>query len=103
MVVGGIMLKGNGARIVNLSGTRANHIRLLDKFHKLELATQPTQADVEAFVQTLKAYCTDNSVDLLCINQRTMGKGKHAGGSASFRNEGTQGWSVKRNRKWPIG
>ena len=88
MVVGGILLKGNGARVVTLSGTRAAHTRLLSTFHKLELPAKPTQADVEAFVQTLQAYCADNGVDLLCVNQRTTGKGTHAGGSASFRNEG---------------
>ena len=88
MVVGGILLKGNGARIVTLSGTRSAHTRLVDTFHKLELSGKPTQADVEVFVQTLQAYCADNGVDLLCLNQRTTGKGTHAGGSASFRNEG---------------
>jgi hypothetical protein len=88
MVVGGILLKGNGARIVTLSGTRSAHTRLLDTFHKLELPAKPTQEDVESFVQTLQAYCADNDVDLLCLNQRTTGKGTHAGGSASFRNEG---------------
>ena len=88
MVVGGILLKGNGARVVTLAGTRSAHTRLLDVFHKLDLAAKPTQADVEAFVQTLRAYCADNDIDVLCLNQRTMGKSTHAGGSASFRNEG---------------
>ncbi len=88
MVVGGIFLKGNGARIVTLSGTRSSHLRLLSTFHKLELPAKPVQADVEAFVQTLQAYYADNRVDILCVNQRTMGKGTHAGGSASFRTEG---------------
>jgi hypothetical protein len=88
LVIGGILLKGNGARIVTLSGTRAAHTRLLTAFHKLDLPAKPTQADVEAFVQTLQAYCADNGIDILCLNQRTTGKGTHAGGSASFRNEG---------------
>ena len=88
MVVGGIFLKGNGARIVTLLGTRAAHTRILPAFHKLDLHVKPTQEDVVAFVQTLKAYCDENAIDILCLNQRTMGKGTHAGGSASFRNEG---------------
>ncbi|HMO52804.1 MAG TPA: DUF3010 family protein [Kiritimatiellia bacterium] len=88
MIVGGILLKANGARIVTLSGTRSAHTRLLDSFHKLELPSKPTQDNVAAFVQTLQAYCADNNIDILCLNQRTEGKGTHAGGSASFRNEG---------------
>lgn len=88
MVVGGILLKGNGARIVTLTGTRTAHTRLLEAFHKLDLPAKPNQADVEVFVQTLRAYCADNRIDFLCLNQRTMGKSTHAGGSASFRNEG---------------
>lgn len=88
MVVGGILLKGNGVRIVTLSGTRVSHVRLLDSFHKLDLPVKPTQEDIVVFVQTLQAYCADNGIDLLCLNQRTMGKGTHAGGSGSFRNEG---------------
>jgi hypothetical protein len=88
MVVGGILLKGNGARIVTLSGTRSAHNRILPAFHKLDLPAKPTQEDVVAFVQTLRAYCADNAIDILCLNHRTMGKDTHAGGSASFRNEG---------------
>lgn len=88
MIAGGILLKGNGVRIVTLSGTRSAHTRILDTFHKLDLPAKPTQEDVEAFVRALHAYCTDNAVDVLCLNQRTTGKGTHAGGSASFRNEG---------------
>lgn len=65
-----------------------SHTRLLETFHKLELPAKPTQGDVESFFQTLQAYCADNDIDLLCLNQRTKGKGTHAGGSASFRNEG---------------
>jgi hypothetical protein len=88
MIVGGIFLKGNGARVVTISGTRSAHTRILPNFHKLDLPAKPTQEDVITFVQTLNAYCADNAIDLICLNQRTMGKGTHAGGSASFRNEG---------------
>jgi hypothetical protein len=88
MIIGGILLKGNSARIVTLSGIRKHHTRLLTSFHKLDLSAKPTQADVVTFMQTLQAYCTDNNIDILCLNQRTMGKGTHAGGSASFRIEG---------------
>lgn len=88
MIIGGILLKGNGIRVVTLSGTRSSHKRLLPNFNKLDLPAKPTQQDVATFVQAFKAYCSDNSIDLLCLNQRNSGNGKHAGGSSSFRNEG---------------
>lgn len=88
MIVGGIILKANGLRIVTLSGTRSSHDRLLQNFNKLDLPAKPTKEDVAILVQALKAYCSDNNVDLLCVNQRASGNGRHAGGSSSFRNEG---------------
>jgi len=87
MISAGILLKGGLCRIVTLSGSRNRHIRLADKFHKLELSSNPSQEDVKVFVQTIKAFCSDNSVDLITINYRNT-KGDYAGGAATFRVEG---------------
>ncbi|HLE17967.1 MAG TPA: DUF3010 family protein [Syntrophales bacterium] len=87
MNVGGLLLKGNIVRIVTLSGSKNDHIRIAEKFHKLELPAVPTQEDIKIFVLALAAYYSENSLDLLCINQRAT-SGMHAGGSATFRNEG---------------
>ena len=87
MISAGFLLKGNLIRIVVLNGSRNQHARVADKFHKLELSSNPSQEDVEVFVQAIKAFCSDNSVDLIVINFRNA-KGDHAGGIASFRIEG---------------
>jgi len=87
MIVTGILLKSDDIRIVTLSGTRENHNRIADRIHKLQLPISTTQDDITVFVQTLRAFCSDNQVDLACINQRNH-TGKHAGGAATFRNEG---------------
>ncbi|KAB0550476.1 DUF3010 family protein [Pseudomonas argentinensis] len=87
MVVTGIYLKANEARIVTLTGTKDSHSPVAIKFHKLGLSKNPTQDDVEVFTQTLKAYCTDNRVDKIVINRRaTTGHG--AGGAGTFILEG---------------
>ena len=55
--------------------------------HKLEFAPNPSQEQVEVFVQAFKAFCSDNYVDLIIINARNT-KGDYAGGAATFRIEG---------------
>lgn len=87
MISAGFLLKGSLCRIITLSGSRNQHVRIADNFHKLELAPNPSQEDVEVFVQAIKAFCSDNSVDLMTINYR-IAKGDHAGGVATFRIEG---------------
>ena len=87
MVSAGFLLKGNLCRVVTLNGSRSKHTRIADNFHKLELPQNPTKEDVEVFVQTIKAFCSDNSVDIITINFRNA-KGDHAGGAATFRIEG---------------
>ena len=87
MISAGFLLKGNLCRVVTLNGSRNQHARIADKFHKLELTPNPSQEDVEVFVQAIKAFCSDNSVDIITINFRNA-KGDHAGGAASFRIEG---------------
>ncbi len=87
MISAGFLLKGNLCRVVTLNGSRVQHVRVADKFHKLELTANPSQDDVEVFVQTIKAFCSDNSIDLITINFRNA-KGDHAGGAATFRIEG---------------
>ena len=87
MVSSGVYLKSDNIRIVTLSGTKENHDRIAEKVHKLNLPLSAEQEEVEVFVQTLKAYCSDNKVDIIFINKRNS-KGKHAGGAATFRNEG---------------
>jgi hypothetical protein len=87
MISLGILLKGNAARIIAVSGTREAHELVKTRVHKLELPNNPTKDDVEAFVQAFRAFCMDNSVDVVAINRRpTTGQG--AGGAATFRTEG---------------
>lgn len=87
MVSMGILLKGNVARIVTLSGTRESHVVVGERQHKLELPHNPTQDDVDVFVRALKACVSDLAVDVLAINRRAT-SGKGAGGPATFLTEG---------------
>jgi hypothetical protein len=87
VIVAGVFLKANQARIITLSGSRASHDLLADKFNKLDLPKNPTQDDVEVFVQAIKAHCTSNSIDKVVINRRAT-SGQGAGGAGTFILEG---------------
>ena len=87
MIVAGVFLKANQARIVTLTGSRNSHNLLAEKFNKLDLPKNPTQDDVDVFVQAFKAYCTSNSIDKVVINRRAI-SGQGAGGSGTFLLEG---------------
>lgn len=87
MISSGIFLKSDNIRVVTLSGTKENHNRIAKKVHKLQLPISSSKEEIEVFVQTLKAFCSDNQVDLISINRRNH-KGTHAGGAATFKNEG---------------
>lgn len=87
MVVIGVLLKGQKARIVTLSGTRESHVVKSPKFDKLELPPHPTQDDVEMFVQAFHAHCVKEGVDKIIINKRSV-SGVGAGGSGTFLIEG---------------
>lgn len=87
MVISGIYLKANEARIITLAGSRDNHTIIAPKINKLSLPKNPTQDDVSVFSQAFKAYCTDNSIDKLVINRRAT-SGQGAGGAGTFIIEG---------------
>jgi len=87
MIVAGVFLKSNVARIVTLSGTRQDHLIVARKFNKLELPKNPTQDDVSVFSQAFKAFCLENAVDKIILNKRVT-SGQGAGGPATFRTEG---------------
>lgn len=87
MIVTGVFLKANQARIVTLSGSRESHELVAEKFNKLDLPKNPTQDDVEVFVQAFKAHCTSNGIDKVVINRRTT-SGQGAGGAGTFLLEG---------------
>ncbi|PLC42737.1 DUF3010 domain-containing protein [Ralstonia pickettii] len=87
MVIAGVYLKANLARIVTLAGDRSSHLIVASRFNKLELAKNPTQDEVEVFVQAIKAFCAENSIDGIVVNRRaTAGQG--AGGAGTFIIEG---------------
>jgi hypothetical protein len=87
MVISGIFLKANEARLVTLTGAKDSHSLIAPKINKLSLPKNPTQDDVDVFSQAFKAYCADNSVDKVVMNRRaTAGQG--AGGAGTFLIEG---------------
>lgn len=87
MIVSGIFLKANEARIATLSGTKDNHTLIAPKFNKLQLPKNPTQDDVVVFSQAFKAYCTDHNITKIIINKRAT-SGQSAGGAGTFILEG---------------
>lgn len=87
MVVSGVFLKANEARIVTLTGNRNFHKLLAPKINKLSLPKNPTQDDVDVFSQAFKAYCVDNNVDKVLVNRRAT-SGQGAGGAGTFIIEG---------------
>lgn len=87
MISMGVLLKGNVARMVTLSGSRTSHTLVGERLHKLELPHNPTQDDVDTFVRAFKACCTDFAVDVVTINRRAT-SGQGAGGPATFLTEG---------------
>ncbi len=87
MVVSGIFLKANEARIVTITGSKNVHKLIAPKIDKLSLPKNPTQDDVDVFSQAFKAYCADNSVDKVVVNRRAT-SGQGAGGAGTFLIEG---------------
>ena len=87
MVVSGIFLKANEARIVTITGSRNAHKLIAQKINKLSLPKNPTQDEVDVFSQAFKAYCSDNSIDKVVVNRRAT-SGQGAGGAGTFLIEG---------------
>lgn len=87
MIVSGVLLKSNQARIVTATGSRANHALVAEKFNKLEIPKNPTQEDVEVFIQAFKAHCLDTDLDKIVVNRRAV-TGQGAGGAGTFILEG---------------
>ena len=55
MVISGIFLKANGARIVTLTGSKDNHSLIAPKFNKLALPKSPSQDDIEMTKKMVEA------------------------------------------------
>jgi hypothetical protein len=87
MVISGIFLKANEARIVTITGSKDAHKLVAPKINKLSLPKNPTQDDVDVFSQAFKAYCADNAVDKVLLNRR-LTSGQRAGGAGTFLIEG---------------
>lgn len=87
MIVLGVLLKGNAARLVALSGSQSAHTAVQSKTNKIEMPKNPSREDVASFVEAFNAFCTANGVEMLAINRRaTTGQG--AGGAGTFIAEG---------------
>lgn len=87
MVVLGMMLKGNTARLIALSGRQTVHTLLKSRVNKIELPKNPSRDDVDTFVQAFKSFCAVNAVDVIAINRRAT-SGQGAGGAGTFLIEG---------------
>ena len=87
MVVLGVMLKGNVARLVALAGRKADHTVVKSRVNKLELPKNPSKDEVDTFVQAFASFCAVNAVDLVAVNRRAT-SGQGAGGAGTFVAEG---------------
>jgi len=94
VVVSGLLLKANEARIVTLSGDRTEHHLLESKVTKFGLLKHPSQSDTAIFIDEINGYITAHHVDKIVINRRaTTGQG--AGGVGTFLMEGALLAAVK--------
>ena len=87
MAVTGIFLKGNGANIVTLTGTRQDHSFVNEELSRLELVKNPTPKDVTELLKTLSAHVKKNDVEKFVINRRITA-GQMAGAAGTFIWEG---------------
>ena len=87
MIVAGALLKANLVRLVILDGSKENHVRLAEKVNKFELPKNPSQADVQLFIEELSKYLKSLSVEKIVLNRRGT-TGKMAGGAGTFIMEG---------------
>lgn len=70
MVISGIFLKANEARIVTITGSKDAHKLVAPKINKLSLPKNPTQDDVDVFSQAFKAYWDQGVRELETENDR---------------------------------
>lgn len=87
MIVAGAFLKERHMRIITLVGSRSSLSLVDSSVNKIELPKNPSQQDVEIFVQVFSAYCNDNNVDIVSVNRRQTG-GTRPGGTGTFIIEG---------------
>ena len=87
MAVTGIFLKGNGANIVTLTGTKKEHSFVNESLERLELEKNPTPKDVTALLKTLGEHVKQHNVDKIILNRRITA-GQMAGAAGTFIWEG---------------
>jgi len=87
MVICGINLKANEARLVTLRGKRDSHELICAEFNKMEMPKNPTQDDAKTFAKAFVSFCSDNKVTQVVVNRRATA-GQMAGGGGTFIIEG---------------
>ncbi|GEM_PF-2156647 len=87
MNVMGIYLTSNILRIVTLSGTKKQHNRIQESFHKIEIPKDNNYESVCLIIKTLKAFWKQNQIDAIGIYGRAT-SGQASGGCLTFKSEG---------------
>lgn len=87
MNVTGINLKADLLRIVTLSGTRENHIRLEEKFNKVKIPRDNNPQELKEVRELLLTYFRKNNIERVAVNGRAM-SGQMSGSPLSFKSEG---------------
>lgn len=87
MIACGIEMAASEARLVLLSGSKAEYTYINVKPHKLVLNDDENPDEVKAFRDAINAFFRENKVDLIAIKKRGK-KGDYAGGAISFKLEG---------------
>lgn len=87
MNVTGINLKADLLRIVTLSGSKGEHIRLEEKFNKVQIPRDNGADELKEVRELLMSYFKNNNIEKVAVNGRVM-KGQMAGSPLSFKSEG---------------
>ena len=87
MNVMGLYLKTDTLRIVTLSGTKTDHKRIGEAFHKISVPRDNNPDTIKALIETLNVFLESNGIELIGVNGRNV-SGRSAGSPLSFKSEG---------------
>lgn len=87
MNVIGINLKADLLRIVTLSGTKSNHVRIEEKFNKIKIPRDNNISELTLVKDTLITFFNTNNIEGIAVNGRAIA-GQMSGSPLSFKSEG---------------
>lgn len=87
MKTSGMYISGKIVRIVTLKGTKENHERIANDFHKFDIDDTTSSNEMKLFVDALSSYLQENEIEKIGINARPA-SGRFSGSADTSRIEG---------------